>query len=81
MPLERTDLYNKGTILPGSIVSCVVRYFYNQVTCITNDFGGPKHFVIKAFNCIASYLQHSMQHLLIVSPNYASTTLQLHIAK
>lgn len=37
---------------PGYVVSYAVCDLYNEVICITNDFGGPKRFVIKAFSCI-----------------------------
>lgn len=59
-------LYNKITCITKVLI--ILPQFYCelcgalpllQVTCITNDFGGSKHFVVKAFNCIASYEQHS----------------------
>lgn len=34
-------------------MSDAVRKLYNKVTCITKDFGGPKDFFIKAFDCNA----------------------------
>lgn len=69
-------------IMSRFFLSCAVRDLYNEATCITKGFGGPKHFVIKTFDgSTLSLARHNWPTLDYSGPQASASNGKLSLSK